>query len=141
MTWEMYEALVDACGRVDEDPDVRVLIVRSTGDKAFIAGTDIAQFKDFSRREDGLEYEHKLDGVLDRLERVTKPTIAQVQGVAAGGGGAVAPTRDLRGATPQATVGVSIFPTPGERPFGGSYNPPLHLVGPRVLKEPPLPRP
>src|SRR4030095_6825483 len=52
MTWEMYQALVDACDRADNDPSVRVLILRSAGGKAFIAGTDIAQFQAFHNSED-----------------------------------------------------------------------------------------
>ena len=55
MTWEMYQALVDACDRADKDPSVRVLILRGAGGKAFIAGTDIAQFQAFRSSEDGLE--------------------------------------------------------------------------------------
>ena len=51
--------------------------------------------------------------MLDRLERVTKPTIAQVQGVAAGGGCAIAFTCDLRVATPEATFGIPIARTLG----------------------------
>ena len=57
MTWEMYEALVEACHRADADPNIRVLILRGAGDKAFIAGTDFAQFTDFDRPEDGVGYE------------------------------------------------------------------------------------
>ena len=49
MTWDMYQALVDACDRVDDDPDVRVLILRGAGGKAFVAGTDIKQFETLSR--------------------------------------------------------------------------------------------
>src|SRR6185436_9892170 len=51
MTWEMYESLVDACDRVDRDAALRVLILRGAGDKAFVAGTDIAQFQHFTDRE------------------------------------------------------------------------------------------
>ena len=101
MTWEMYQALVETCERVDRDVAIRVLILCGAGGKAFVAGTDIAQFQNFTNREDGLKYEERLDHVLDRLERVTKPTIAQVEGVAAGGGCAIALTCDLRVATPE----------------------------------------
>jgi enoyl-CoA hydratase len=135
MTWEMYEALVEACGRVDDDAAVRVLIVRSTGDRAFIAGTDIAQFKDFNRGEDGVEYEKRLDEVLDRLERVTKPTIAQVQGVAAGGGCAIALCCDLRVATPSATFGIPISRTLGNCLSADTCNRMLALMGPSRFKE------
>src|SRR3981081_159871 len=100
MTWEMYEALVAACERVDQDPAIRVLVLRGAGGKAFVAGTDIAQFQNFKNRDDGLKYEERLDHVLDRLERVSKPTIAQVEGVAAGGGCALALTSHLPVPTP-----------------------------------------
>ena len=44
MTWAMYDALVDACDAVDDDPAVKVLVLRGAGDRAFVAGTDISQF-------------------------------------------------------------------------------------------------
>src|SRR3984893_15213991 len=106
MTWDMYEALVDACDRVDKDPDVRVLILRGAGGKAFVAGTDIRQFERFRSPDDATNYERRIDEVLDRLERVTKATIAQVQGVAAGGGCAIALTRGLRGGTTGTNFGI-----------------------------------
>src|SRR5262249_6835717 len=111
MTWDMYAALVDACERVDRDESIRVLVLRGAGGKAFVAGTDISQFEAFRTREDGFAYERRLDEVLDRLERVAKPTIAEVQGVAAGGGCAIALTCDLRVATPESTFGIPIART------------------------------
>lgn len=135
MTWEMYEALVDACERVDHDPAIRVLVFRGAGGKAFVAGTDIAQFQDFKNREDGLKYEERLDHVLDRLERVTKPTIAQVEGVAAGGGCAIALTCDLRVATPEATFGIPIARTLGNCLSGASYSRLLDVMGPGAVKD------
>src|SRR3954447_6017614 len=125
----MYEALVAACERVDSDPAIRVLICKGAGGKAFIAGTDIAQFRNFNNREDGLKYEERLDHVLDRLERVTKPTIAQVQGVAAGGGCAIALTCDLRVATPEASFGIPIARTLGNCLSGASEVEVGHAVG------------
>jgi enoyl-CoA hydratase/carnithine racemase len=113
MTWEMYDALAAACDRVDTDDSIRVFVVRGGGDKAFVAGTDISQFEGFTTADDGLAYEARLDGVIDRLERVVKPTIAQVQGVAAGGGCAIALTCDLRIATHDASFGVPIARTLG----------------------------
>jgi enoyl-CoA hydratase len=135
MTWEMYQALVEACERVDRDPGIRVLVFRGAGGKAFVAGTDIAQFQDFKNREDGLKYEERLDHVLDRLERVTKPTIAQVEGVAAGGGCAIALTCDLRVATPQATFGIPIARTLGNCLSGTSYSRLLDVMGPGAVKD------
>jgi len=47
MTWAMYDALVEACDRVDDDAAIRVLILRGAGGKAFVSGTDISQFQAF----------------------------------------------------------------------------------------------
>ena len=135
MTWEMYEALVTACDRVDSDADLRVLVFRGAGGKAFVAGTDIAQFQSFNDREDGIKYEERLDSVLDRLERVTKPTIAQVQGVAVGGGCAIALTCDLRVATPESTFGIPIARTLGNCLSATSYSRLLDLMGPSRVKD------
>jgi enoyl-CoA hydratase/carnithine racemase len=135
MTWEMYEALTAACDRVDRDADLRVLILRGAGGRAFVAGTDIAQFQSFRDREDGIRYEERLDAVLDRLERVTKPTIAQVQGVAAGGGCAIAFTSDLRVATPESTFGIPIARTLGNCLSAASYSRLMDLLGPSRVKD------
>jgi enoyl-CoA hydratase/carnithine racemase len=135
MTWEMYEALVDACERVDVDADLRVLVFRGAGGRAFVAGTDISQFQSFRNREDGIKYEERLDRVLDRLEQVTKPTIAQVQGVAVGGGCAIALTCDLRVATPESTFGIPIARTLGNCLSAASYSRLIDLMGPSRVKD------
>src|SRR5918998_6576464 len=58
ITWAMYDALLDACERVDRDAALRVLIIRANGD-AFAAGTDIQQFAQFTSAEDGIAYERR----------------------------------------------------------------------------------
>jgi enoyl-CoA hydratase/carnithine racemase len=135
MTWEMYQALVDGCERVDNDPDLRVFILKGAGGKAFVAGTDIAQFERFREPQDGLDYEERLDQVLDRLERVTKPTIAQVEGVAAGGGCAIALTCDLRVATPESSFGIPIARTLGNCLSAATYGRLVELIGPAYVKD------
>ena len=135
MTWEMYEALVAACERIDDDADLRVLVLRGAGGKAFVAGTDISQFQSFRDREDGIKYEERLDRVLDRLERVSKPTIAQVQGVAVGGGCAIALTCDLRVATPESSFGIPVARTLGNCLSAASYGRLVDLMGPSRVKD------
>ena len=112
LTWDMYDALTDACETVDASPDLRVLVVRGAGG-AFAAGTDIAQFREFSSGRDGVEYERRLDAVIDRLERVTRATIGAVDGAAVGGGCAIALACDLRVCTPRARFGVPVSRTLG----------------------------
>jgi enoyl-CoA hydratase/carnithine racemase len=113
MTYEMYERLHDCCERADADDDVRVLVLRGAGGKAFVAGTDIRQFLEFSTPEDGLEYERTIDRIVGRLEQVRKPTIALVDGFAMGSGLALAAACDLRICSPAAVFGLPIARTVG----------------------------
>ncbi|MBI4885768.1 MAG: enoyl-CoA hydratase/isomerase family protein [Acidobacteria bacterium] len=135
MTWDMYGALVDACDRVDADEAVHVLILRGAGGKAFVAGTDISQFQQFQSPADGVKYERHISDVLDRLERVVKPTIAQVQGFAVGGGCAIAAACDLRVATPDSRFGIPIARTLGNCVTGAAFSRLVELVGPGHAKE------
>lgn len=112
MTWTMYDALGEACERVDAAPQLRVFVIRAAG-ATFCPGTDISQFTSFSTREDGLAYERRLEACVSRLERVTIPTIAQVEGIAAGGGCAIALACDLRVCSPAARFSVPIARTLG----------------------------
>jgi enoyl-CoA hydratase/carnithine racemase len=112
MTWAMYDALVEACERVDANADTRTFVIRAVGD-AFCTGTDISQFEGFSNRNDGIEYERRLEQCVARLEAVTVPTIAQVEGIAAGGGCAIALACDLRVCSKAARFGVPIARTLG----------------------------
>jgi enoyl-CoA hydratase/carnithine racemase len=112
MTWAMYDALVDACERVDASAGLRAFVIRANG-ATFCTGTDISQFTGFSTREDGVEYERRLEACVARLERVTVPTIAQVEGIAAGAGCVIALACDLRVCTPAAKFGVPIARTLG----------------------------
>ena len=112
LTWDMYDALAETCERVDATPGLRVLVIRGAGD-AFAAGTDISQFREFTSGEDGIAYERRLDTVLDRLERVTRPTIAAIDGPAVGGGCAIALACDLRVCSDRARLGIPIARTLG----------------------------
>lgn len=113
MTWGMYDALAQACDRADSDDSVRVLVLRGAGGRAFVAGTDITQFAEFTTGQDGVDYERRVTAVLDRLDAVTVPTIASIDGYCVGGGLGIACAVDLRIATPRSTFGVPIARTLG----------------------------
>jgi enoyl-CoA hydratase/carnithine racemase len=131
----MYETLVDACDRVDEDDAVRVLVLKGAGTQAFVSGTDITQFKQFTSRDDAIRYERRLDAVFDRLARVRKPTIAQVQGAAIGGGCVIAIACDLCVCTPDARFGVPIARTLGNCLSAANCARLIDLVGPARTKD------
>ena len=113
MTWAMYEGLVEACEHVDSDDRIRVFVLRGAGDKAFIAGTDIAQFKTFTTPQHAIDYEKDQNRNVGRLELVKKPTIAMIRGFAVGGGASIALACDLRIAATDAKIGVPIAKTLG----------------------------
>jgi enoyl-CoA hydratase/carnithine racemase len=113
LTWAMYEQLGDICRRLAADAGVRVVTLRGAGGKAFVAGTDIAQFAAFGGGEDGVAYEGRIDAGIDLLESLPMPVVALLEGWVVGGGLAIAATADLRIATPDARFGVPIARTLG----------------------------
>jgi enoyl-CoA hydratase len=113
MTWRMYERLGEICTELRADTSVRVAVFRGAGGKAFVAGTDIAQFLAFTSGEDGIAYEERMEGYLGGLESLPIPTLAVVEGFAIGGGLAIAACCDLRVATPGSRFGVPIARTLG----------------------------
>jgi enoyl-CoA hydratase len=134
MTWPMYDALVDACQQVDADEQIRVLVLRGAGD-AFVAGTDISQFTSFTTGDDGIAYERRMEQIIQRLERVAVPTIAQVHGVAAGGGCLLALACDLRVCSQAARFGVPIARTLGNCLSAANCARLVDLIGPARTKE------
>lgn len=135
ITWGMYERLGQTCEEVDADDSIRVLVLRGAGGKAFVSGTDISQFAVFETAEDGLRYERELDARMDRLERVRKPVIAQVEGYAVAAGFRITVATDIRIATPDARFGAPIARTLGNCLSMSAYSALLDLFGPSRLKE------
>jgi enoyl-CoA hydratase/carnithine racemase len=134
MTFAMYDALVEACQAIDADEAVRVAVLRGAGGRAFVAGTDIHQFAEFESAQDGLDYERRIDAVLDRLEAVRKPTIAFVDGFAMGSGLAIAAACDLRVVTERAQFGMPIARTVGNCLSMGNYARLAQALGAARLK-------
>jgi len=113
LTFAMYEGVAEICGRIAHTREVKALVITGAGDKAFAAGTDIAQFQEFKGGEDGIAYERKIDRILDAIERCSVPTIAAIQGACTGGGAGIAAACDLRLGTPSAKFGFPIARTLG----------------------------
>jgi enoyl-CoA hydratase/carnithine racemase len=136
MTFAMYESLYEACEAADADDDVRVLVLRGAGAKAFVAGTDIRQFAGFDETgADALAYEATIDRIVGRLETVGKPTVALVDGFAMGSGLALSAACDLRVCTPAAKFGLPIARTVGNCLSMENYARLAALLGPARLKD------
>ena len=113
MTVAMYERLKNICLELAQNTAVRVAILRGAGGKSFISGSDIAQFSGFKDGQDGIRYEQDIDDYLSPLATLPIPTIAVIDGMAVGGGLAIASCCDFRISTPDAKFGVPIAKTLG----------------------------
>ena len=115
LTPAMLDQLAAHCEAIDRDPGLRVVLVLAAGSKAFCTGADIAAWGDlppavFAR--DWVRHGHR---VFDRLARLSKPTIAVLDGHAFGGGLELAAACDIRVMAPAARLalpetGVGIVP-------------------------------
>lgn len=113
LTWSMWREIGAVCGRIAEDPSVRVVTLRGAGGKAFISGTDIAGFQSFTSGKDGVAYEAEMDSYVRSVETLPQPTIAIVDGWAVGGGLALSFACDFRIAATGARFGAPLAKTIG----------------------------
>jgi enoyl-CoA hydratase len=104
---EMWQALTSTLEAYAADPEVRVIILKGAGDKAFVAGADISQFKEKRSSPEAVEeYNTTADRAGQALQTSPKPTIAMVRGYCIGGGTALAVGCDIRIAADDARFGV-----------------------------------
>ena len=134
LTFAMYERIADICQAIEPWSDERpgaigALIVTGSGQKAFAAGTDIAQFRAFTTPQQALAYERRMDEVLTTIERCPIPTIAAMAGACTGGGAAIALACDVRLATSDMQFGVPIARTLGNCLSCASLSRMSRLVG------------
>ncbi|KQP52795.1 enoyl-CoA hydratase/isomerase family protein [Methylobacterium sp. Leaf108] len=135
LTFAMYQGLIDHCAAIDADTAIKVLVITGAGDRAFAAGTDIAQFRSFETAEDAIGYERFMDRVMGALERLRVPTVAAIAGACTGGGAAIAAACDLRIATRDARFGFPIARTLGNCLSLGNLARLSALVGPARVKD------
>ena len=135
MTFEMYDRLGDVAREVDLDDSVRCVVLTGAGEKAFVAGTDIAQFKGFRTEQDAVDYEDRMEREIGALAGIRVPTIAAIRGACTGGGFAIAGACDIRVASPSARFGIPIARTLGNCLSMASLNLLVDLMGPSRAKE------
>lgn len=113
------EALSAAFEAAAGNPDVRVVVLTGAGPKAFVAGADIAEMSELSATQ-GRDFSLHGQRLMRRIETLSKPVIAMVNGYALGGGLELAMACHLRIAADSAKVGqpeINLGLIPG---FGGS---------------------
>lgn len=134
LTFPMYEGLAALAGEAAADASVKAIVITGAGEKAFAAGTDISQFREFRTAEDALAYEARIDRILTALEDCPKPTIAAIAGACTGGGAAIAAVCDLRIGAANARFGFPIAKTLGNTLSMPSHARLVAMLGPtRVM--------
>jgi len=107
LSLDMWQAMPVILDHFDRDPEVRVIVLKGAGDKAFVSGADISQFeKQRSSPETIAQYDAIAEVANARLQEIRKPTIAMIHGYCIGGGVGVALQCDLRIAADDARFGV-----------------------------------
>ena len=134
-TFRMYERLVEICKEATSDSSVKVLLLTGADEKAFAAGTDISEFKNFTTPQHALNYEARINALLDGFERIPIPTIAAISGFCTGGGSALAACCDLRIGAANARFGVPIARTLGNCLAMSNYVRLTALLGAARVKE------
>ncbi|HLA54699.1 MAG TPA: enoyl-CoA hydratase-related protein [Flavobacterium sp.] len=113
---------------LEKNPDIRVIILTGSGEKAFVAGADISEFAHFSIEEGAQLAAQGQELLFDFVENLKTPVIAAVNGFALGGGLELAMSCHFRVASENAKMGlpeVSLGVIPG---YGGTQRLP-QLVG------------
>jgi len=104
---EMTQALAVVLEEFTRDPAIRVVILKGAGDKAFVSGADISEFKDKRSTADAMEiYNASSNRAAKALKECPKPTIAMIRGYCMGGGLGTAVACDLRIASDDSRFGV-----------------------------------
>lgn len=102
--WQALEVIVD---HFERNPDIRVVVVRGAGEKAFVSGADISEFETQRSGEEATRhYNETSQRAMRRLRELSKPTLAMIQGYCIGGGVAVALSCDIRLSADNARFGV-----------------------------------
>ena len=130
---EVLDDLSAALDLVAGDPDINALVITGAGDRAFVAGADIAVMQPMSVSE-GRDWSLLGQRVFRKIEDLPQPVIAAVNGYALGGGCELAMACDFRIASDRAKLGqpeVTLGITTG---YGGSQRLP-RLIGPAWAKQ------
>jgi enoyl-CoA hydratase/carnithine racemase len=104
----MYERLPRLLAEVAADPEVKVLVVRGAGDRAFASGADIGEFLEVrGDAESARSYNERVAAAERALAGLSKPTIAMVHGYCIGGGCGLAVACDFRFADERARLAIT----------------------------------
>jgi enoyl-CoA hydratase len=94
---EMWKGLGELLEEADQDPGIKVLVLRGVDHTAFAAGADISEFKEYRTSAERAEKYNKVSGkAMEALNNFRKPIIAMIQNYCIGGGCGIAVACDFR---------------------------------------------
>lgn len=135
VNWDMWQAIPKIFADLSQRDEVRCVVMKGAGDKSFVAGADISEFKEKRTGDAQVKaYNEATAAAYGAIENFDKPLIAMIQGFCIGGGLAVALSADIR-------IGAddTVYAIPAARlGLGYGYtgvNRLVHLVGPAYAKE------
>jgi enoyl-CoA hydratase len=104
---DMWEAIPQALDRFEQDSQIRVIVLKGEGDKAFVSGADVSQYEKQRSSAEGIQhYEEIAVRVQERLQSCDKVVIAMIRGYCLGAGVNIALCCDLRLAAEDARLGI-----------------------------------
>ncbi len=103
---DMWGQLPHAARELDEDADVRVVVMRGAGDVAFVSGADISEFETRRTGDAADRYEQDNGRAFLALARIEKPVLAMIHGFCVGGGVALSLAADIRYAAADAVFAI-----------------------------------
>ena len=106
ITAQMWDEIPRVVADLDDDPDIRVIVMRGAGDVAFVSGADISEFEEERIGSSAQAYDERNAVAFAALSAVRKPLIAMIHGFCVGGGCAIALHADLRYAADDAVFAV-----------------------------------
>lgn len=130
---ETVEEIGQAMEQLEADADVKVIIITGAGERAFVAGADISFMSKLTPLE-ARNFARKGQQVLSKIENLSKPVIAAINGFALGGGCELAMACDIRVASENARLGQPEVNLGIMAGFGGTQRL-TRLVNPGWAKE------
>ncbi len=131
----MWQAIPEIIEDFSLSDDVRVVVLRGAGDKAFVSGADISEFESVRNTPEQIErYEAATGAASAALKSLEKPLIAMIRGFCIGGGMAIALTADLRISADDGQFGVPAARLGLGYGYGGIKEL-MNIVGPSFAKE------
>ena len=134
MSRAMWDAVPELIANLEANSDIKALVLMGAGEKAFISGADISEFKEQRERPEAEDqYRAATEAAWGAIEASRLPTVAMIRGACMGGGLATALSCDIRIASEDATFAIPAAKLGIGYPFAGIQKL-VALLGPAQAK-------